>query len=255
MSFDRFESEIEEEMVYGSEDDTPPSFRLRPLRLGDWPAIRRCVLDTRFSFPALTGGLGSARHGLRAVLRSVGYALVCDIANRFGGTLFGDRTHWVMAVLVAERVVGVVMVDRILRQRTEGSILGRFLKRPQALLPLDTGDGELGYFLHPDARGRGLGHEASFALIRQVSAIRTPSGEPVLRRIWAETGVDNGASRRLLERLGLLSAPDLPAAARNRRHDDGRPIEFMHYGRPALPVDEVVPPRTEARRSLMNSRT
>jgi len=59
------------------------------------------------------------------------------------------------------------------------------------------GDQELGYRLVPAARGQGFGTEAVGALCAVLER------EPGVRRLTAEVRPGNGASRRLLHRLGF----------------------------------------------------
>lgn len=56
---------------------------------------------------------------------------------------------------------------------------------------------ELGYFLRPDAQGRGLAREAVGAMVGHAFMTRG------VRRVFADTDPDNVASRRLLEALGF----------------------------------------------------
>lgn len=66
-----------------------------------------------------------------------------------------------------------------------------------AMMRLDPRAGELwiGYGFHPDVWGRGLGTEVAAALVD----IGRELGVPV----WADAYVDNVASQRVLERVGL----------------------------------------------------
>ena len=66
------------------------------------------------------------------------------------------------------------------------------------LVPLPNGDGEIeiGWYLHPDAWGRGLATESAAALLAK--AFRDGHDE-----VWAVTRPDNGPSQRVCERVGL----------------------------------------------------
>jgi RimJ/RimL family protein N-acetyltransferase len=69
------------------------------------------------------------------------------------------------------------------------------------LLPLSDDDGptglvEVGWHLHPDFQGQGLATEAA----RAVLAVAAESG---IDQVLALTDLDNGASQRVAERLGM----------------------------------------------------
>jgi len=69
------------------------------------------------------------------------------------------------------------------------------------LLPLSDGDGptgqvEIGWHLHPDFQGKGLATEAA-------RAVFTRAGEAGIDRVLAITDLDNAASQRVAERLGM----------------------------------------------------
>jgi ribosomal protein S18 acetylase RimI-like enzyme len=76
--------------------------------------------------------------------------------------------------------------------------------------PDDEGQVEIGYSFAPSARGQGTGTAAVGALVRRLSLA------PEVHRITAVTGVDNVASRRLLERLGFVVTDQLLASAEVR---------------------------------------
>jgi RimJ/RimL family protein N-acetyltransferase len=69
------------------------------------------------------------------------------------------------------------------------------------LLPLSDGDGptgqvEIGWHLHPDFQGQGLATEAAGAVLAMAA-------EAGIDRVLAITDLDNGASQRVAERLGM----------------------------------------------------
>jgi [ribosomal protein S5]-alanine N-acetyltransferase len=76
-------------------------------------------------------------------------------------------------------------------RREDGAFIGVIKARPTA-----TGI-ELGYALARSAQGRGLMSEAVTALIQWALA------QPTVYRVWATCDVDNVASARLLERVGM----------------------------------------------------
>jgi [ribosomal protein S5]-alanine N-acetyltransferase len=65
-----------------------------------------------------------------------------------------------------------------------------------------TRSAEIGYWVHPDARGRGLATEAVRLLIRHC-AIAPEDGGLGLRRLTLRTAVDNLASQRVAEKAGF----------------------------------------------------
>lgn len=62
--------------------------------------------------------------------------------------------------------------------------------------------GCLGYWVHPDARGRGVATQAARLAVRH-GFVDIDDGGLGLRRLSAWAGVENSASRRVLERLGF----------------------------------------------------
>ncbi len=63
---------------------------------------------------------------------------------------------------------------------------------------------EIGYSLAPSARGKGIGTAAVAAFVGR------PATVPGIRRLTAVTGVQNIASRRLLERQGFYITGPIP---------------------------------------------
>ncbi|HET8594787.1 MAG TPA: GNAT family N-acetyltransferase [Intrasporangium sp.] len=68
--------------------------------------------------------------------------------------------------------------------------------------PLTGDTAELGYQLNPSARGRGVAREAA-RLVVDVAGRPRAEGGLGMRRLVAETAVDNAASNRVLESLGF----------------------------------------------------
>lgn len=83
-------------------------------------------------------------------------------------------------------------------ERATGAFLGWFAFHPTA--DRDPGEVELGYRLRTAAWGKGYATEGSRALIR------TGFTEPGVRRVWAQTMAVNLASRRVMEKAGLVLA-------------------------------------------------
>jgi GNAT superfamily N-acetyltransferase len=71
-------------------------------------------------------------------------------------------------------------------------------------LPDSEGCVEIGYALAPSTRGQGIGAAAVAALVGCLATV------PGIRRLIADTGAGNTASRRLLERQGFHLTGPLP---------------------------------------------
>lgn len=67
----------------------------------------------------------------------------------------------------------------------------------------DPGDGEIGYWAHPAARGRGVMTEACRLVVARAFAPEA-SGGLGLRRLQLAAGVDNAASRHVAEQAGFV---------------------------------------------------
>jgi RimJ/RimL family protein N-acetyltransferase len=220
--------------------------RLRDLRLRDFTGLVACIKDPRFSYPLLTGTPDPIKRPLRPLRRAFAYALVCATANASGWLLFGARRHWIISILDAEsdQFLGAVMLDGVIREESaKGRIrIGEgFVKRPERRLDLRPGDGELGFFLHPNAQGQGIASQAAYVLLDRLSRQSNTASSYVLRRVWAETGANNLAAQTLLRRIGLLPRPDLRVSAGNsRRYErDGTPITLLHFDQPREDIREA----------------
>jgi len=64
-------------------------------------------------------------------------------------------------------------------------------------------DAELGYWVHPAARGRGVATQACRLALRH-AFVPVEDGGLGLGRVWAVAAEGNGASRRVLEKSGLV---------------------------------------------------
>lgn len=65
-----------------------------------------------------------------------------------------------------------------------------------------TGSGEIGYWIHPSARGRGVATEATRLIVRH-AAIPAEDGGLGLRRLTLRAAAGNTASQRVAERVGF----------------------------------------------------
>jgi len=133
--------------------------------------------------------------------------------------------------------LGGVMVLEVMRDggRAWGARLGdSFLKHPERRLPIKVGDSELGLFLHPQARGQGIALQAAYVLLDRLSSQREPESKPIVRRVWAETGANNGPAQGLLRKMGFIERPEfaVPPALSLRYERDGTPIGLVHFNQP-----------------------
>lgn len=78
-------------------------------------------------------------------------------------------------------------------ERSTGMPAGSVLLKP---LPDGAGEIEIGWHLHPDSWGRGLGTDAGQALLERGFALG-------LSEVWAVTHLDNHRSARVCEKLGM----------------------------------------------------
>ena len=98
----------------------------------------------------------------------------------------------------------------------DGTLAGIVSWRPVA----DTGNFEIGIWLHPDHRGRGIGTAAQRQLVEYLFAT-TP-----VHRIQAGTEIDNIAEQRALERVGFQRE----GVFRGYGFRDGRWRDAVFYG-------------------------
>jgi RimJ/RimL family protein N-acetyltransferase len=101
------------------------------------------------------------------------------LAHRSDGMAAGTDLHWMLADPGSDRLLGTV-----------------------SLMHIAEGMAEVGYWSHPEARGRGVMTEA----VRRASRhafIAVEDGGLGLHRVHATVAVDNVASRQVLERAGF----------------------------------------------------
>jgi RimJ/RimL family protein N-acetyltransferase len=122
-----------------------------------------------------------------------GFAEVRAAVDPFGEHLPEDRA----ALSAHER--GLVGNPGFLAvvERATGAVLGwlQFQARPER-----PGERELGYRLRPDAWGKGYATEGAAALIREAFA------SPGVTRVYAHALLDNPASTRVMEKIGMTYA-------------------------------------------------
>lgn len=87
------------------------------------------------------------------------------------------------------------------------------------------GSAEIGYWTHPDARGRGLATEATALLVRHCF-VPEDDGGLGLRRVRAFAAAGNDASSRVLTANGLVATGRHREAKRLR---DGSWVDLLHY--------------------------
>ena len=90
-----------------------------------------------------------------------------------------------------------------------------------------TGSGEIGYWVHPDARGRGVATEATGLIVRH-AAVPAADGGLGLRLVTLRAATGNTASQRVAERAGFRRAGVWRAA---ERLGDGSFDDLVGYDR------------------------
>jgi RimJ/RimL family protein N-acetyltransferase len=100
------------------------------------------------------------------------------LANRSAGMAAGTDLHWMLADPATDALIGTV-----------------------SLMHIEEGMAEIGYWAHPDVRGRGVMTEA-VRLASRHAVIAVEDGGLGLHRLHATIAVDNTASRHVLETNG-----------------------------------------------------
>lgn len=133
------------------------------------------------------------------------------LAYRSDGMAAGTDLHWMLADPATDLALGTV-----------------------SLMHLHEGMAEIGYWAHPDARGRGVMTEA-VRLASRHAVIDVEDGGLGLHRVYATVAVDNTASRHVLEANGftLLGTERRSVLVRDGMHD-GAAYELLaeDLGRP-----------------------
>lgn len=119
------------------------------------------------------------------------------LLHRSGGMAAGTDLHWMLADPVSDALLGTV-----------------------SLMHLAEGMAEVGYWAHPDARGRGVMTEAVRLACRH-AVIHPDDGGLGLHRLHATVAVDNLASRHVLEECGfrLVGTERRSVLVRDGMHD------------------------------------
>jgi RimJ/RimL family protein N-acetyltransferase len=143
---------------------------------------------------------------LRPVTRRLAHDVLDGrpITRTFEEGSLHDRIPQAMGVAIRDIDSGAAAVLPtvwLIVRRTDGRILGDLGTHGP---PDSEGCVEIGYSLAPSARGQGIGTAAVAAFVRRLAQ------EPGIRRLTAVTGVQNTASRRLLERQGFHLTGPLP---------------------------------------------
>lgn len=126
------------------------------------------------------------------------------LSNALATTARGTTVHWALADPGADEVIGAV-----------------------TLMHLDLVDGsaELGYWTHPDARGRGVMKEAAWWAVRH-ALLDPEEGGLGLRLVRLRAAATNVASCRVAERVGFRRTGVEPAA---HRLGDGSFVDQLRY--------------------------
>lgn len=119
------------------------------------------------------------------------------LRDRSAGMAAGTDLHWMLADPATDLLLGTV-----------------------SLMHLTEGMAEIGYWSHPEARGRGVMTEAVQMACRH-AMIAPEDGGLGLHRLYAVVAVDNLASRRVLERAGfrLVGTERRSVIVRDGMHD------------------------------------
>lgn len=119
------------------------------------------------------------------------------LLHRSEGMATGTDLHWMLADPVTDALLGTV-----------------------SLMHIAEGMAEVGYWAHPDARGRGLMTEAVRLACRH-AVIDVEDGGLGLHRVYATAAVDNLASRHVLESAGftLVGSERRSVLVRDGMHD------------------------------------
>jgi RimJ/RimL family protein N-acetyltransferase len=99
------------------------------------------------------------------------------------------------------------------RDTSYGVFDGDTLVAAVGLMPDGPGSAEVAYWVRPEARGRGIAHEA----VRHVTDQAHRDG---LTRLWLEINPTNAPSRKVAERAGYIFEQRLPRHCRDWNHDD-----------------------------------
>ena len=119
------------------------------------------------------------------------------LAHRSEGMAAGTDLHWMLAEAETDLLLGTV-----------------------SLMHINEGMTEVGYWSHPEARGRGVMAEAVRMACRH-AFIDTEDGGLGLHRVYATVAEDNVASRRVLEAAGfaLIGTERRSVLVRDGMHD------------------------------------
>lgn len=100
---------------------------------------------------------------------------------------------------VEEAVARQVVMDRVREPNWAIVLDGRVIGGVVLFIDFEHRSGELGYSVARRHWNRGLGTEAARSVLDAAFATH-----PELLRVWARTDPDNGASQRVLEKVGML---------------------------------------------------
>lgn len=170
--------------------DTPPSIEPVELRAGDLLLRRWREEDADAYWAALESPGGRLWHGSTLGIRD---DVVAMVARRRDWTI-GDHASW--ALVDGAELLGSISLHRIDREQA---------------------DGEIGYWIAPAARGRGLAGLAAEA------ACRWAFTDLDLHRIQLFHAVENVASARVAEKVGFTCEGRLRQSHRygdGLRHDE-----------------------------------
>jgi GNAT superfamily N-acetyltransferase len=153
---------------------------------------------------------------IQPVTRRVAHAVLDGgpITRQFAEGALHDRIPQAMGVAIRDIDSGAAAVLPtvwLVVRHADGQIIGDIGTHGP---PDHEGCVEIGYALAPAARGQGTGTAVVTAFVGRLATV------PGIRRLTADTGADNTASRRLLERLGFHLMGLLPDTGEVRYTQD-----------------------------------
>jgi RimJ/RimL family protein N-acetyltransferase len=178
--------------------DTPMPIEPVELHVGDFLLRRWRADDVDAYWTSLQSPGGRLWHGSTMESRE---GVAAALARRSDWTI-GDHASW--ALVDGAELLGSISVHRIDR---------------------DQGDGEIGYWIAPSARGRGL------AALAAEAACRWAFEDLGLHRIQLFHAVENLASARVAEKAGFTCEGRL---RQSHRYGDGVRHDELLWGRLAI---------------------
>lgn len=167
-----------------SDDGTPRTRWLSPVQLRGEQVVLRAMADS--DAPRVQEACADQRTGQWLSALGPGYSL--------------EKAHEYIASRVVQQSVGATVTWTLADPDTD-ELLGNI--SVMDLNDMDPTDGEIGYWTHPAARGRGVMTEACRLVVAHAFAPASEGGLG-LRRLQLAAAVDNAASRHVAEQAGFV---------------------------------------------------